>query len=270
MGVMNFYLTPPSLPFSKRGEFKSILLDVIMKGILLAGGAGTRLYPLTKVVSKQLLPVYDKPTIYYPLSMLMLAGIREILVISTPQDTPRIEELLGDGNQFGLELSYKVQEKPRGLADAYIVGADFIGKDSVCMILGDNVFYGHGLPKILRRAAGLKEGGVIFGYYVEEPNRYGVVEFDDDQKVISIEEKPKKPKSNYAIPGLYFFDGDVVGIAKKVKPSARGELEIISIMDEYLKRGDLSVETLGRGFAWLDTRTYTSRMEASNFVQTIE
>ena len=243
-----------------------------MKGIVLAGGAGTRLYPLTMVTSKQLLPVYDKPMIYYPISTLMLAGIKDILIISTPQDTPRFEALLGDGSQFGLNLSYKVQPSPDGLAQAFLVGEEFIGDDACAMVLGDNIFYGNGFGKILREAAQNAENGraTVFGYYVEDPERFGIVEFDENGKVISVEEKPAQPKSNYAITGLYFYNKEVVAEAKKVKPSARGELEITTLNDQYLKRDLLDVKLLGRGFAWLDTGTMDSLVEAANFVQMVE
>ena len=241
-----------------------------VKGIILAGGAGTRLYPITHVVSKQLLPIYDKPMIYYPLSSLMLAGIRDILLITTPQDRSLFEALLGDGAQLGLNISYAVQPEPEGLAQAFIIAKDFIGTDKTCLILGDNLFFGHSLPEILNRAVEFEKGGLIFGYWVKEPNRYGVVEFDKDGKVLGVEEKPNIPKSNYAVPGLYFFDNDVVTIASDIKPSARGELEITDVIDAYLKRGDLKVELLGRGFAWLDTGTHESFLAAATFIETIQ
>lgn len=244
-----------------------------MKGIILAGGSGTRLYPLTKVTSKQLLPVYDKPMIYYPMSVLMNAGIRDILIISTPQDTPRFEELLGDGHQFGINLSYKVQLSPDGLAQAFIIGEEFIGDDCAAMVLGDNIFAGHGLKKRLLQAVEKAEKynlATIFGYYVDDPERFGIVEFDKDGRAVSIEEKPKKPKSNYCVTGLYFYDNRVVDYVKKLSPSARGELEITDLNKIYLENGDLNVELLGQGFTWLDTGTHESLVEASNFIKTIE
>jgi len=241
-----------------------------MKGIILAGGSGTRLYPLTKAISKQIMPVYDKPMIYYPLSTLMLAGIREVMIISTPRDLPVFEELFGTGEQLGLKMSYAVQEYPRGLADAFIIGADFIGDDSVALVLGDNIFYGQSFSKVLGEVASRKSGATIFGYYVRDPREYGVVEFDKDGKALSIEEKPENPKSNYAVPGLYFYDNDVVDIAKNVKPSERGEIEITSINNEYLRRKTLHVETLGRGFAWLDTGNHDSLLDAADFVSAFQ
>ena len=241
-----------------------------MKGIILAGGSGTRLYPLTRVLSKQLLPVYDKPLIYYPLSVLMLAGIREILIISTPQDLPRFQDLLGDGSDLGMQFRYAEQSRPEGLAQAFLIGEEFIGNDSVCLVLGDNIFHGMGLTGILRRAGTLTEGGLIFGYLVKDPERYGVVEFDAANKVIGIEEKPSRPKSRYAVPGLYFYDNDVIQVAKSIKPSARGELEITDVNLHYLKLGHLSVELLGRGFCWLDTGTHESLQHAASYVETVQ
>ncbi len=241
-----------------------------MKGIILAGGSGTRLYPLTRVISKQLIPVYDKPMIYYPMSVLMLAGIREILIISTPQDLPRFIDLFGDGSHLGLQLQYAPQPKPEGLAQAFLIGKDFIANDSVCLVLGDNIFFGHDFAKIARRCANLNDGGIIFGYLVKDPQRYGVVEFDEENKVIGIEEKPVKPKSRYAVPGLYFYDNQVVDVASAIKPSARGELEITDINTHYLQHGKLTVELLGRGFCWLDTGTHESLQQASSYVQTVQ
>ena len=241
-----------------------------MKGIILAGGSGTRLYPVTRSISKQILPIYDKPMIYYPLSVLMLAGIREVLIISTPRDLSAFQELLSDGSEYGLTLSYAAQEHPNGLAEAFLIGESFIGQDSVCLILGDNIFYGRHFSGVLQKAAGLDHGAVIFGYYVNNPEAFGVVEFDKEWNVLSLEEKPEHPKSNYAVPGLYFYDNDVVSIAKSIQPSARGELEITAVNNAYLQRGDLRVELFGRGMAWLDTGTHEGLLEAADFVSIVQ
>lgn len=241
-----------------------------MKGIILAGGTGSRLFPITHSVNKQLIPVYDKPMIYYPLSVLMQSGIRDVLIISTPEELPRFENVLGDGSRLGMSFSYVVQEKPEGLAQAYVLGADFIGDDNVCLVLGDNIFFGHGFQEILREAAGMQSGGVIFGYWVRDPERYGVVEFDENRKVLNVEEKPQKPKSHYAVVGLYYFDNDVIEIARNLKLSGRGEYEMADVINAYIKRGDLSLEVLRRGFAWLDTGTHDSMLAAANFVEAVE